>query len=67
MSPGCFPGEVFQACQMGRKPLGRRRTRWRDYDYETIKLGVPPEKMVDVAGEREAWVSLLRTLQLGPG
>lgn len=52
---------------MGRKPLGRRRTRWRDYDYETIKLGVPPEKMVDVAGEREAWVSLLRTLQLGPG
>ncbi|TWW63116.1 hypothetical protein D4764_03G0001240 [Takifugu flavidus] len=31
MPPGRLPGEVFRACPSGRRPLGRPRTRWRDY------------------------------------
>ncbi|KAL0194436.1 hypothetical protein M9458_012732, partial [Cirrhinus mrigala] len=47
MPPGCLPGEV--------KPRGRPRTRWRDYVSRLAweHLGVPPEELEEVSGERE--------------
>uniref|UniRef100_A0A3Q4AJ45 Uncharacterized protein n=1 Tax=Mola mola TaxID=94237 RepID=A0A3Q4AJ45_MOLML len=54
MPPGCLPGEVFRACPSGRRPRGRPKTRWRDYISRLAweRLGVPPDELVEVAGER---------------
>ena len=48
--------------------LGRPRTRWRDYVSRLAweRLGVPQEELVEVAGEREVWASLLRLLPSRP-
>uniref|UniRef100_A0A3B3BDQ3 Cadherin domain-containing protein n=1 Tax=Oryzias melastigma TaxID=30732 RepID=A0A3B3BDQ3_ORYME len=61
MPPGRLPGEVFRACPTGRRPRGRPRTRWRDYVSRLAWkcLGVPPEELEEVGGEREVWASLL--------
>ena len=61
MPPGRLLGEVFRACPTGRRPRGRPRTRWRDYISRLAweRLGVPPDKLEEVAGEREVWASLL--------
>ncbi|KAK3511556.1 hypothetical protein QTP70_009656 [Hemibagrus guttatus] len=55
MPPGRLPGEVFQACPTGKRPRGRPRTRWRDYVSRLAweRLGVPPEELEKVSGERE--------------
>ncbi|KAL0186471.1 hypothetical protein M9458_018141, partial [Cirrhinus mrigala] len=47
MPPGRLPGEV--------RPRGRPRTRWRDYVSRLAweRLGVPPEELEEVSGERE--------------
>ena len=59
-----LPGEVFRACPTGRKPRGRPRTRWRDYISRLAweRLGIPPEELVEVTGERASWASLLKML-----
>ncbi|TWW80480.1 hypothetical protein D4764_01G0002950 [Takifugu flavidus] len=64
MPPGRLPGEVFRACPSGRRPPGRPRTRWRDYVSRLAweRLGIPPDELEEVAGEREVWASLLRLL-----
>ncbi|TWW75438.1 Patatin-like phospholipase domain-containing protein 2 [Takifugu flavidus] len=64
MPPGRLPGEVFRACPSGRRPPGRPRTRWRDYVSRLVweRLGIPPDELEEVAGEREVWASLLRLL-----
>ncbi|KAK3562555.1 hypothetical protein QTP86_002034 [Hemibagrus guttatus] len=69
MPPGCLPGEVFRACPTGKRPRGRPRTRWRDYVSRLAweHLGVPPEELEEVSGEREVWASLLRLLPPRPG
>ena len=69
MPPGRLLGEVFRACPTGRRPRGRPRTRWRDYISRLAweRLGVPPDKLEEVAGEREVWASLLRLLPPRPG
>uniref|UniRef100_A0A3P9DSK2 IRG-type G domain-containing protein n=1 Tax=Maylandia zebra TaxID=106582 RepID=A0A3P9DSK2_9CICH len=69
MPPGHLLGEVFQACPTGRRSRGRPRTRWRDYISRLAweRLGVPPDKLEEVAGEREVWASLLRLLPPRPG
>ena len=69
MPPGRLPGEVFRARPTGRRPRGRPRTRWRDYISRLAweRLGVPPEELVEVAGERAAWASLLKILPPRPG
>ena len=69
MPPGRFPGEVFRARPTGRRPRGRPRTRWRDYISQLAweRLGIPPEELVEVAGERTVWASLLRILPPRPG
>ncbi|TWW52999.1 R2DM Retrovirus-related Pol polyprotein from type II retrotransposable element, partial [Takifugu flavidus] len=56
MPPGRLPGEVFRACPSGRRPPGRPRTRWRDYVSRLVweRLGIPPDELEEVAGEREA-------------
>ncbi|KAK3560563.1 hypothetical protein QTP86_010899 [Hemibagrus guttatus] len=69
MPPGRLPGEVFRACPTGKRPRGRPRTRWRDYVSRLAweRLGVPPEELEEVSGEREVWASLLRLLPPRPG
>ena len=69
MPPGRLPGEVFQACPSGRKLWGRPRARWRAYISPATweRLGVPQEELVDVAGERAVWMSLLKLLPPRPG
>ncbi|KAK3528563.1 hypothetical protein QTP70_002803 [Hemibagrus guttatus] len=69
MPPGCLPGEVFRACPTGKRPRGSPRTRWRDYVSRLAweRLGVPPEELEEVSGEREVWASLLRLLPPQPG
>ncbi|TWW61291.1 hypothetical protein D4764_05G0013810 [Takifugu flavidus] len=68
MPPGRLPGEVFRACPSGRRPPGRPRTRWRDYVSRLAweRLGIPPDELEEVAGEREVWASLLRLLPPRP-
>ncbi|TWW61130.1 hypothetical protein D4764_05G0012200 [Takifugu flavidus] len=58
MPPGRLPGEVFRACPSGRRPPGRPRTRWRDYVSRLVweRLGIPPDELEEVAGEREEFV-----------
>ncbi|KAK3529557.1 hypothetical protein QTP70_031980, partial [Hemibagrus guttatus] len=55
MPPGHLPGEVFWACPTGKRPRGRPRTRWRDYVSRLAweRLGLPPEELEEVSGERE--------------
>ncbi|XP_048009164.1 uncharacterized protein LOC125243494 [Megalobrama amblycephala] len=55
MPPGRLPGEVFRACPTGRRPQGRPRARWRDYVSRLAweRLGIPPEELEEVSGERE--------------
>ncbi|KAK3516854.1 hypothetical protein QTP70_027075 [Hemibagrus guttatus] len=69
MPPGRLPGEVFRACPTGKRPRGRPKTRWRDYVFRLAweRLGVPPEELEEVSGEREVWASLLRLLAPRPG
>ncbi|TWW73458.1 hypothetical protein D4764_15G0008520 [Takifugu flavidus] len=66
--PERLPGEVFRACPSGRRPPGRPRTHWRDYVSRLAweRLGIPPDEMEEVAGEREVWASLLRLLPRDP-
>ncbi|TWW76618.1 hypothetical protein D4764_12G0000080 [Takifugu flavidus] len=68
MPPGRLPGEVFRACPSGKRPPGRPRTRWRDYVSRLAWecLGIPPDELEEVAGEREVWDSLLRLLPPRP-
>uniref|UniRef100_A0A8C6KZ86 Reverse transcriptase domain-containing protein n=1 Tax=Nothobranchius furzeri TaxID=105023 RepID=A0A8C6KZ86_NOTFU len=68
MPPGRLPGEVFRARPTGRRPKGRPRTRWRDYVSHLARerLGIPPEELAQVAGEREVWASRLRLLPPRP-
>ncbi|KAL7836057.1 hypothetical protein SRHO_G00284040 [Serrasalmus rhombeus] len=68
MPPGRLPWEVSQASPLGRRPRGRPRTRWRDYIAQLAweHLGIPPRELVEVAGEREVWASLLRMLPPRP-
>ncbi|KAK3519557.1 hypothetical protein QTP86_003108 [Hemibagrus guttatus] len=69
MPPGRLLGEVFRACPTGKRPRGRPRTRWGDYVSRLAweRLGVPPEELEEVSGEREVWASLLRLLPRRPG
>ncbi|KAK3533462.1 hypothetical protein QTP70_022244 [Hemibagrus guttatus] len=55
MPRGRLPGEVFRSCPTGKRPRGRPRTRWRDYVSRLAweRLGVPPEELEDVSGERK--------------
>ncbi|TWW59736.1 Catenin delta-1 [Takifugu flavidus] len=52
---------------LGRPP-GRPRTRWRGYVSRLAweRLGIPPDELGEVAGEREVWASLLRLLPPRP-
>ncbi|TWW55258.1 Protein diaphanous -like protein 2 [Takifugu flavidus] len=51
-----------------RRPPGRPRTRWRDYVSRLVweRLGIPPDELEEVAGERGVWASLLRLLPPRP-
>ncbi|KAL7832830.1 hypothetical protein SRHO_G00298480 [Serrasalmus rhombeus] len=68
MPPGRLPREVSQASLPGRRPRGRPRTRWRDYIVQLAweRLRIPLGELVEVAGEREVWASLLRMLPPRP-
>ncbi|TWW59266.1 R2DM Retrovirus-related Pol polyprotein from type II retrotransposable element [Takifugu flavidus] len=64
-----LPLEVFRTCPIGRQPRGQPRTRWTDYIPRLAweRLGVPPEELMEVAGERAVWASLLKLLPPRPG
>ncbi|XP_055362025.1 uncharacterized protein LOC129603656 [Betta splendens] len=65
-----LPGKVYARDLERRiRPIGRPRTRWRDYVSRLAweRLGVPPEELEEVSGEREVWNSLLRLLPPRPG
>ncbi|TWW63647.1 hypothetical protein D4764_03G0006550 [Takifugu flavidus] len=64
MPSGRLPLEVFRTCPTGRRPRGQPRTRWRDYISRLAweRLGVSPEELMEVAGERAVWASLLKLL-----
>ncbi|TWW76575.1 hypothetical protein D4764_13G0012370 [Takifugu flavidus] len=51
-----------------RRPPERPRIRWRHYVSRLVweRLGIPPDELEEVAGEREVWASLLRLLTLRP-
>ncbi|PWA30791.1 hypothetical protein CCH79_00017406 [Gambusia affinis] len=63
-----FSEKVKNARPTGRRPRGRPRTRWRDYISRLAweRLGIPPEELEEVAGEREVWASLLKLLPQRP-
>ena len=63
-----LPHMVFRARPTGKRPRGRPRTRWRDYTARLAweRLGIPPEELDEVAGEREAWAPLLELLPPRP-
>ncbi|TWW62327.1 R2DM Retrovirus-related Pol polyprotein from type II retrotransposable element [Takifugu flavidus] len=69
MPSGCLPLEVFLTCPTGRRPRGWPRTRWRDYISRLAweRVGFPLEELMEVAGERAVWASLLKLLPLRPG
>ncbi|TWW74389.1 hypothetical protein D4764_14G0003920 [Takifugu flavidus] len=69
MSSELLPLEVFWTCPTGRRPCGRPRMRWRDYISRLAweRLGVSPEELMEVAGERAVWASLLKLLPPRPG
>uniref|UniRef100_A0A8C6LCZ4 Reverse transcriptase domain-containing protein n=1 Tax=Nothobranchius furzeri TaxID=105023 RepID=A0A8C6LCZ4_NOTFU len=66
MPPGRLPGEVFRVRPTGRRPECRPRTLWRDYVSHLARerFGIPPEELLQVAGERNVWTSRLRLLPL---
>ncbi|TWW73379.1 hypothetical protein D4764_15G0007730 [Takifugu flavidus] len=70
MPPGRLPGEVFRHEHLMslRRPPERPRTRWKDYVSRLAweRLGIPPDELEEVAGEREVWASLLRLLPPRP-
>ncbi|TWW69186.1 R2DM Retrovirus-related Pol polyprotein from type II retrotransposable element, partial [Takifugu flavidus] len=68
MPSGRLPLEVFRTCPTGRRPRGRPRSRWRDYisGLAWERLGVSPEELMEVAGERAVWASLLKLLPPRP-
>ena len=81
MPPGRLSGEVFRASPSGRRPPGQTEdTLERLYllgglgmsSWECLPKppkrynGFISEKLVEVAGERSAWVSLLRLLPQQP-
>ncbi|TWW55861.1 hypothetical protein D4764_09G0009110 [Takifugu flavidus] len=51
-----------------RVERSQMRTRWRDYVSRLAweRLGIPPDELEEVAGEREVWASLLRLLPPRP-
>ncbi len=50
----------FSGFPTGRRPQGRPRTGWRDYISHLAWecLGIPPEELENVAGERDVWTTL---------
>ncbi|TWW71634.1 EARP-interacting protein [Takifugu flavidus] len=56
------------ACPSSRRPPGKPRTRWRYYVSRLAWecLGIPPDELQEVAGEREVWASFLRLLPPRP-
>lgn len=62
--PGHIVGEMFWACHTRRRPQVRLRRCWRDYIFGLAleHLSIVPDKLQEVAGERELWVSLLKLL-----
>ena len=67
--PGHLPPDVFLACPTGRMPLGRPRTCWKDYTSHRARehLGVPQEKLENIAGERHICAILLNLSASLPG
>ena len=57
MSRERLPKQALLAKANGRRPIGRRGTRWTNYiEYlEWNRLGLYPSEMMDVMEDREVW------------
>ena len=60
--------QLMDAFPSGKRPIGQPRTRWRNYveDLALSRCGIPPAKLMLVAGERDAWSSQLKLLPPQP-
>ena len=55
-SPDRHIRNVFEERMVGRRPVGRPRTRWKDVVVADLeRLGVNPEEMQELARDRRAW------------
>ena len=52
-----LPKQALHAKANGRRPIGRPRTRWTDYneDLGWNRLGLRPSEMMEVMEDREVW------------
>ena len=50
-----LPKQALLAKANGRRPVGRPRTRWKNYieDLRWNRMGLHPSKMIDVMEDRE--------------
>ena len=57
MSQERIPKQVLLARMVGRRPIGRPRTRWLDYiqNLGWDRLGLRPNEMKEVVVDREVW------------
>ena len=52
-----LPKQALLAKANGRRPVGRRRIRWINYieDHGWNRLGLHPNKIMDVIEDNEVW------------
>ena len=60
--------QLMDAFPSGKRPIVQPRTRWQNYveDLALSRCGIPPAKLMLVAGERDAWSSQLKLLPPQP-
>ena len=68
MSQESTAKKLLCSTPIGRRPVGRPRTRWRDYikDLSWSRLGIPAEHLSFVAEDRDAWRLQLELLPRDP-
>ena len=50
-----FPKQALFAKANERRPVGRPRTRWTNYDLGWNRLGLYPSEMMNVMGDPKVW------------
>ena len=59
------PKQALLAKKIGRRPVGRPRTRWTNY-IDELSFGLHPSEMMDVMEDREVWRLNLKLLPPQP-
>jgi len=63
-----LPKQALLAKVKGKRPVGRRRTRWADYieDIGWNHLGLQPSEMLEVVADRDVCGSILSCCSRNP-